>query len=1349
MTRSNLVGVGIVCGLEIKLDNSGTAAILLSKGCGVTAQGYLIIEPEDVPLVSYREKYTLPSDPDYSPFYLLPTDPSIPKDATDKKVQYPLWELFPDGEPNTTSLSSPAGFLNDKAVLLFLELKRKGLRNCSPNNCDDKGAEVTASVKRLLIRRDDLKKIVTAANALGSGLTSSDLENALLAQLNLPDLRLMRFDVLNSGLTTSNDVFGAFLKAFQAGKLVAATGAALNAAYAAFQPLLQEAYPTNPFGDFNAAFGFLDNAPLTTAQVRFLQYYVDLFDDLLRAYDEFRWKGAELICACCPPDKLFPRHLMLGLLHPETVSQPGIYRQGFLPSPAIRDCDGHTKNLLQLFARLVEMTKCFTNAPGLPNADDKAPTDPQIRITPGTLGDKPLSGKAIPYYYRQNGTPPIYRLWSVEKTRRNRANQNLSYRYDEYSPAAPAFVSNPLRYDLEPHNFLRIEGHLGKSFQRVMGTLILLKSDYRLPIEVIALRTGAYDDTQPVDLTKESARFQDLDVLYDTLREELLSSLAEGVMFLYDVSIVPAPPTTLPGGSPKFSLLKSHAPNYLFSENTVGAWFENYLTKLQLKPYIDVDQNKIDVNAFAMAYCTLFQGTIAPPDSYYPHIVSIYYIMKLAEIMPAALDALAYADFENRYQDLIGLVRYCRSEAIKKASPDLASFMPKEELIDHFDQVLFSCKLEAVRAVHLEYLRRLSELKKKQFLANFLKLHPGIQHKAGVPLGGTFIIVYHDDPGPVKAAPGTRNAIFTNVAALRGALGAKLSVAEGADIAPETSTPAQPQTAVAREAGSIKSAAATTAPLRVSNIQIQALTDAIGRIKTDQALALNPDVSFLIKSFTGAVPISVNLPLLGLTDQASKIIAKTVDELANGTVIADFYLPYLISSDYVAVQFALPTPPLGFSAEVGCPDADGNAPVAVKAKGGVAPYEVSVDKAAYQPLDGSVALKTGVHSLTVRDAQGIESSAQSVTVAAPITFGAPAFNCNADSTVYTATVLISGGTPPYTVNGKAIETNSYTSDPVTSGKAVSIAVVDSHQCTGKLEATHTCVPPCDLPCAGIALRRGFRFWLPDSDANKPFKSFKPEKQVFVFDSLDGKPLDLSTEVAAITQKIALADLNGDFKKAVGQWLAQINKLVADKTGKASWLTLNYEPAQAGRLGTLWIEYFECLKFDIQFISTFQRADTTEQLRLSYTPDGTTIQTADPKDGIVKVPPFDGIRTDKCNPKTPVETLCAKAPSISLKITKKLDGLTASLSVTASDGEQPVSYLWEVQDGKPAMSNAQNFTTTITSSDPLSKSVSVTGFTKQGCRVTAIDQIDLPKPPPKPPAPPVPPAPPAPPKPPAG
>src|SRR5260221_9815631 len=68
LTRSKLVGIGIVCGLDIKLEIGGGTAIHLSKGCGVTSEGYLIVEPADVSLVSYRANYLIPADPDYSPF---------------------------------------------------------------------------------------------------------------------------------------------------------------------------------------------------------------------------------------------------------------------------------------------------------------------------------------------------------------------------------------------------------------------------------------------------------------------------------------------------------------------------------------------------------------------------------------------------------------------------------------------------------------------------------------------------------------------------------------------------------------------------------------------------------------------------------------------------------------------------------------------------------------------------------------------------------------------------------------------------------------------------------------------------------------------------------------------------------------------------------------------------------------------------------------------------------------------------------------------------------------------------------------------------------------------------------
>lgn len=396
LTRANLIGIGIVCGLEIRSEVTATAStIYLSRGCGVTSQGYLIVEPDDVALLAYRE-YTLPNALEYPPF-------------KENATQYPLWELFPAGEPDSEPLGVPPDFLNDKAVLLFLELKKEGLRNCSPNDCNDKGSAVTATLRRLLITLTDLKKIIARANAPATAVTFSDLESAVLARLNLPDLRLPRYAMADPGPAGSEEVLAAFHAVFHDGQLVAAMHKALSAAYQAFQPLLQEFYPADPFSGFATTFGFLDATPQTTAQVRFLQYYYDFFDDLLKAYDELRWQGAQLLCACCPPAGLFPRHLMLGVLEPAAVNNAGVYRQHFIASAAMHACAEHTQELKQLFRRLVEMITRFTDSPPLPQPASAAGTDGQIRITPDKLAAVPLSAKAIPYYYLQNGSPPLYR----------------------------------------------------------------------------------------------------------------------------------------------------------------------------------------------------------------------------------------------------------------------------------------------------------------------------------------------------------------------------------------------------------------------------------------------------------------------------------------------------------------------------------------------------------------------------------------------------------------------------------------------------------------------------------------------------------------------------------------------------------------------------------------------------------------------------------------------------------------------------------------------------------------------------------------------------------------------------
>ncbi|MGY6275622.1 hypothetical protein [Methylomonas sp. MgM2] len=721
LTRANLVGIGIVCGLDIALDNpAAPTKIHLGKGCGITSEGYLIIEPDDVDLVAYRD-YVLPDDIAYPAFI----------DAASGDP-YPLWELFPAGEAETTPLTGPAGFLDDKAVLLFLELKKSALRNCSPNNCDDKGAGVAVQVRRLLIRKQDLDAIIAAADT-ESESSGAGLEASLAAQLNLPDLRLPRFDVTNSQPITSNQVLAAFLKVFGAGDLATALATALTAAYQAFKPILQASYPGDPFSDFMTRFGFLDNAPATTNQVRFLPYYYDFFDDLIRAYDDFREQALGLMCACCPAEGLFPRHLLLGLLSSSTQLENSTYRHRFLASPAVGDCEQRTRDTVILFRRLVEMIRQFTDTPALPPMQNQL-IDTQIRATPSKLGTAALSDKAIPYYYRQTGSPPLYELWHPEKSRLFKAGQNLGYRADEYVPPAPAFVSKPLAYDLEPYNFLRIEGHLGKNYQTVLNTLLSLKSQYRLPIGVIALRSGVFDESIATDLSKEDCRFQDLEAAYDLSRAQLLGALVKALTYFYHLPAQSGSPVTTPVPS-QFALINQYQPGFLVQPQTLGRLFEDYITQ-QGGTVPDIDANLM------ASWINIFP----PGDNliYY----SFFYLLKLGEALPDTLSGANFADIENRYRNLLIVVvaiETKREQGVANLEGN-SQLLNWEEIDDRLEDLLKNTQLDALRAVHKDFGERVKHLKKKQFLSHFLVDHPGIQHKAGVPFGGTFIIVYHQDP---------------------------------------------------------------------------------------------------------------------------------------------------------------------------------------------------------------------------------------------------------------------------------------------------------------------------------------------------------------------------------------------------------------------------------------------------------------------------------------------------------------------------------------------------------------------------------------------------------------------------
>ena len=1254
LTRANLIGIGIACGLEIERDEDA-GAIRLSKGCGVTSQGYLIVEPRDVTLVSWRS-YVLPDRLGYPTF-----DDSIS-----------LWELFPAGEPGTQPLGSGGLSLEDKVVVLFLELKQEDLRTCTSNDCDDRGAAVTATVRRLLVATPDLDAVIAAADRLDDGLAPQTVEADLLARLQLPDLRLPRVDVPNSGPVTSEDVLAAFQRPFSADRLAERAGTALSRAYQAFRPLVATVYQTDPFADFAARFGFLDAAPTTSAEVRFLPYYWDLFDDLVRAYDEFRWAGADLMCACCPPDGLFPRHLMLGAVTPASVPEPGAYRHRFLPSPAVSDCEARTRDVLLLFRRLVGVVQSFTNDPPLPRPR-KGAVDPQIRITPSAWGSGPLGATAIPYYYRQDGAPPLYQVWNPERTRRRRADQNLGYRADEYGPNTPAFVTEPLRYELEPHNFLRIEGHLGKNVRTAMSTLLTHTTRSRLPIEVVALRTGAFDQNAPVDLTAADCRFEDLEALYATLKAELTCFLCAEVRYFYDLQHEGSSPVTDPQ-PPALALLRECAPGYLVQPGTLGRLIEDALGRqraIVLRRAVVISPR----NVFAIHALALVNGL----EQLWARLSQDVRHLDLDGVDDAHTELIEVAaEFER-----------ARVVAVESGAP---GHFGAAGLDARLSDILFRCRLDPFRALHAEYERRFREVQQAQFLSSFLQKHPGIQHKSGVPLGGTFIVVYHESASTVVRRPDLDRTVAVE-AVDEGRPAVRELVAERSRVVPSGAGEGD-----------------------------DALSKALARLEYSRELAANPDVQNVFQLLTGKVLIGRRPP----GDGGTRIYVDTVAELPDGTVIADFFLPYICCSDCAPIHFTIAKDRPRLDLRVGCTNVNGNAEVAILAQGTAGAVSVQVDGGPFEASTGTLLLPVGAHTVVIRDDDGAESAPTPVAVPPALRIGDERTIDDAAAGTYQVTFEVSGGTAPYAAEPAGLAGSTYTSPAVPSGQGLTVTITDAAGCTAEETFRHVVEPLCDLPCEGEAIRTGYRFWLPVPRTRLPLVEYRADPVSLLIAEPGGATFDLGDRVAAIVNpQNPLPTSSAKFTEAMAEWMKQINAVIESAVGSDDWVRLVYEPpARGSTIGTLRIDRLGCLDLVFTLGVTFSQGQKATRLELEYSTKGTSLRGTEIDDDGVFIPAFDPVRSNKCRPEEPPVEVCAEVRT-RLEIQRE-GGAPDRVVLTAVpvDGEPPVAFLWEVQDARPALADGESVAFLFDPLEPTQKFVRLTAFTRDGCRSVLEQQIEI-------------------------
>lgn len=873
LTRNKLIGIGIVCGLELKVSST---QIEITKGCGVTSAGYLIVQ-DALTLTHYRP-YTLPGD--FSPRYK-----SIYKD-------WDMWELLTaeqveeleDGE----TIKDHASFMKDKIVVLLLEMSEVPLKNCIDTDCDDKGEKIQFAVKPLLVDRDDidafLKGIEEAPHVEPKGTVEAVLSN----------IELRRFNVPVSLLLSTDAVLNAFLQLVDEPTLKR-LAEVLNYCYVHYKPILTED-TVNPFATVFELFKER-LASIKKSNPFFIQYYYDWIDDLIKAYYEFKGKVFDVQMMCCPDEDLFPLHLMLGEATKSTVIDvKSKYRHYFIYSPLFNQQKDLLVEVQLLFRRMKLIVQNYT----IP--DPKVFANATIKITPSKYLDKPLSSRCIPYYYNPLG---LYQTWSWNKTRKGNARYNLSYNASQYNTLDS--IVNPLKYDIERFNFFRVEGHIGKNYTQAITTVINQRNQFNLPFEVIALSTSTVA-RYVASKDDHECHFKDLDSLYQVLIAELICKYGELACIAAKMPYAPRLVNKLSGtggglrataarraaaeegttvkelfASVKASTLQLNINPAVLAALKAPAYKRGDFIKGHCGPFAKGSIGEYYLNSVNNGYSfvkPLARLNFTDVNVIYAHL--LYFIdcveNMMMVILPVSLADFNIELFKTRFEVLMDEIRTVQGELLElillKNNPD-NNENPNLEIIQDFaldvyvsriQILLTTCLDERLEALKKEYDKRSIELQALINFMNYFKKHPGMEHKAGVPKGGTFILVYHETPPRKKFTPKTDfvAAMVPGITLLKDQ--------------PELSI-------VGPKINELTKAAFARDPQLVKQFEV-ALTKYLDICRDMDDKTKDEITDILINIPTATVPDRFQIPEF--------------------SVIADFYLPYLCCSDCSPIAFVVP-----------------------------------------------------------------------------------------------------------------------------------------------------------------------------------------------------------------------------------------------------------------------------------------------------------------------------------------------------------------------------------------------------------------------------------------------------------
>lgn len=494
LSRTHLSGVGVACGFKsIYFDASVTKdtvkqifkieeddidlkdyidTIAITQGTGVTTDGDLItLRQKTLKIIPDSDKKFVETAIDFKAnaykYYRIYEDAQDYKHFIINKTPINLLEIITQQDYDFLVAQgiSVSNFkpvkeiekLNEKIVILYLESYSNEESPCQDADCDNAGSEQVSNLRVLLADQNEIENIIEESDAKDTLYQLRNVYEDLFKDLHNIEAKRV---ILNPGISTASQLKSKFIDAINA---VSELSEGFTRIAEVFNVSLNVGSPL-----LTKLNSLLYSASVGTDNY---QYRYDLLKDLIDTHNEIRSLVLHLHAECCQSISSFPKHLLLGPLGAKLeLGENTPLRHGFYHSPITTGDDENYEMIVMLANRFVQKVNGFRAYSG------------PVKITPSHLNVH-LGDKAIPYYY--NVDQSLLSKWNYEKTKTDRETYNLSYHTANL--AGEDFIQNPLDYNLDDHDFYRIEGHLGLPFETAVQNINDLKAKYGLAFDVTVL----------------------------------------------------------------------------------------------------------------------------------------------------------------------------------------------------------------------------------------------------------------------------------------------------------------------------------------------------------------------------------------------------------------------------------------------------------------------------------------------------------------------------------------------------------------------------------------------------------------------------------------------------------------------------------------------------------------------------------------------------------------------------------------------------------------------------------------------------------------------------------------------